>query len=159
MKIEKTINLSDHIDLRDIEIDVFIDSNDINAILEESMDIMGIKRELSNIFQYMTGIPDSCIEQFELKDREKVGKYFSEFLERFNRQDPIEVNKRYSRRGDMDPENKMYLLIQEDGDIIIDIPCKSLEFCTSGGRSPHTRKALRNLIDAIIKDNEEGNND
>lgn len=71
----------------------------------------------------------------------------------------------YERREDMSPDGKLTLIVQDDGDIIVGIVGRSMmnnkvlgtvEFCTvgsGGGRSPHTREALRNLIIAIQRDN------
>lgn len=79
--------------------------------------------------------------------------------------DDIRVNEFYERREDMSPDGKLSLIMQEDGDIIISIFGKgrmhdrdqyctvAVEFCTSGGRSHHTRMALRALMVAIEKDN------
>lgn len=73
----------------------------------------------------------------------------------------------YERNEDMSPDGKLRLIVQDDGDIIVamngrtmnDAPCiAQLEFCSvgsGGGRSPHTREALRNLIVAIQRDNQE----
>lgn len=81
----------------------------------------------------------------------------------------IERNERYERREDMSPDGKLGLIVQDDGDIIVYItratdeckrrggpPMAGVEFCTvgsGGGRSPHTRKALFELIGAIARDN------
>jgi hypothetical protein len=56
------------------------------------------------------------------------------------------------------------LLRQDDGDIIVAVypeedgliqPGGSVEFCTSGGRSPRTLEALRALMVAMEADNAE----
>lgn len=73
-----------------------------------------------------------------------------------------------SRLGDMHPNRGIALHQQSDGDVIISIfqdgmtvegHCgderASVEFCTSGGRSQRTRKALVALIEAIKLDNSE----
>lgn len=73
-----------------------------------------------------------------------------------------------TRRGDMSPETRLRVWQQEDGDYILEVvpeydekfpkPSVSVEFCTccgGGGNSPHTRKAITDLIDAIRKDNAE----
>jgi len=87
-----------------------------------------------------------------------------------------------SRIGDMDPQLAIALYRQPDGDVILSVGLagrmgvldfepadnspilsgregletrSSVEFCTSGGRSPHTHRALVALMDAIRKDNEE----
>ena len=73
-------------------------------------------------------------------------------------------SKSYSRHEDMSPDGELTLYMQRDGDIIIIIKKKDehshpkeldLEFCCSGGKSPHTRKALFALAAAIEKDNME----
>lgn len=76
-------------------------------------------------------------------------------------------NTLYERVEDMSPDGKLQLIVQEDGDIIVSVienhehrgfQWASVEFCTlgsGGGRSRHTREALRALIIAIQKDNEE----
>ena len=73
-----------------------------------------------------------------------------------------------TRRGDMSPEDRLRVFQQEDGDYILQIvpeyderhpkPSLSVEFCTccgGGGNSPHTRRAIAGLIEAIRKDNVE----
>ncbi len=67
------------------------------------------------------------------------------------------------RREDMSPEGKLQLTVQADGDIIVTCyqpdrngaydAVASVEFCTSGGRSPHVMRALRELWKAIGRDN------
>jgi len=69
-----------------------------------------------------------------------------------------------TRKEDMSPDGRLRVFLQADGDVILSIvPASdgrclnsSVEFCalTGGGRSPHTRKALLALMDAIRKDNE-----
>ena len=75
-----------------------------------------------------------------------------------------EVARRYE---DMSQLGQLALMMQEDGDVIISLHLTpgsrptmmpSMEFCTpgaGGGQSPHTRKALINLYEAIQKDNAE----
>lgn len=65
--------------------------------------------------------------------------------------------KRYE---DMSRNGFLKILRQEDGDIIIsvgssDMKTTSVEFCSSGGQSPKTLCALRNLLKAIEEDNED----
>lgn len=77
-----------------------------------------------------------------------------------------------SRIGDMHPNRRLKLWRQEDGDIIVTIEQKGclirsysfdgseevaaeVEFCTSGGNSPRTREALRQLMEAMELDNKE----
>jgi hypothetical protein len=76
-------------------------------------------------------------------------------------------NTVYERVEDMSPDGKLFLIQQEDGDIVVTIASKdsgdrfqtaTVEFClpgSGGGRSSHTLKALRQLILAIQQDNEE----
>lgn len=77
------------------------------------------------------------------------------------------------RSGDIHPDRALEVLIQNDGNVTIAISLKGViigdddlmensndrsafvEFCVSGGRSPHTLQALRDLVVAIEKDNEE----
>lgn len=68
------------------------------------------------------------------------------------------------RIEDMSPRGYLKLLQQDDGDIIVAVypeeggliqPGGSVEFCTSGGRSPRTHKALRALMVAMAADNAE----
>lgn len=70
--------------------------------------------------------------------------------------------KKVERNEDMSRLGRLRLLQQTDGDIIIAVqseengliqPGDSVEFCTSGGRSPHTLAALRNLMKAMELDN------
>lgn len=75
----------------------------------------------------------------------------------------IERNARYIRRDDMSPGDELQLVLQEDGDVCLTVfkegrGLVGIEFCTvgsGGGRSPHTLKALRELLLAIATDNEE----
>lgn len=77
-----------------------------------------------------------------------------------------------ARLGDMHPNRGLRLFRQEDGDIIVVIEqngCRvrgrsldgreevfaEVEFCTSGGRSPNTRRALAELMKAMELDNAE----
>lgn len=69
------------------------------------------------------------------------------------------------RLEDMSRVGRLKLLRQDDGDIIIVCqpqiegglisPGESVEFCASGGRSPNTRKALYELMQAMELDNEQ----
>ena len=72
------------------------------------------------------------------------------------------------RKGDMDPKNRLRIIRDAEGDIIVQIlqfgpqgsvASADVEFCTvprGGGRSPHTFDALLELIEAMDKDNEKG---
>jgi hypothetical protein len=72
------------------------------------------------------------------------------------------------RIGDMSPDDRLDVIIQPDGDVIISVSGYrrsrsefsqvEVEFCTigaGGGRSPHTRAALVALAKAIERDNKE----
>lgn len=70
------------------------------------------------------------------------------------------------RKEDMSPDGMLWLIRQEDGDIIVTIlpdsetdkPMASVEFCScgaGGGRSPKTLAALRALMIAMEEDNAE----
>ena len=78
----------------------------------------------------------------------------------------IKPNHSYARMGDMDCKAALVVHMQPDGDLVVWIGSphypssniREVEFCTisaGGGRSRHTREALKNLIEAIQKDNEE----
>lgn len=71
-----------------------------------------------------------------------------------------------SRIGDMHHSRELQVHEQSNGDIIVSIlqdkvviegtvlhECAVVEFCTNGGRSPHTQEALRQLKKAIKRDN------
>ncbi len=71
-----------------------------------------------------------------------------------------------TRAEDMSPDGRLRVWMQQDGDLIVEVvpesskqePSASVEFCTvgsGGGRSPHTRKALMELMEAIKRDNKE----
>jgi len=76
-----------------------------------------------------------------------------------------------SRKEDMSPDGKLVLIQQADGDIIVNVRTDesdsdyqgspfgvSVEFCATGcggGRSPHTLKSLKELMRAMVRDNEE----
>ena len=69
------------------------------------------------------------------------------------------------RFEDMSQRGRLQVLQQDDGDVIVTIiedmdsrsPCAglgaSVEFCTSGGKSPKTRAALVALMLAIAEEN------
>lgn len=71
--------------------------------------------------------------------------------------------ERVSRFEDMSPGGKITLHRQQDGDVIIEIVTDEferacIEFCTpmtGGGQSPHTHKALCQLMVAMEKDEQE----
>lgn len=74
----------------------------------------------------------------------------------------IEPNTPYDRKEDMSPVGFLRVIMQLDGDMIVAVVPdpheiamgnNSIEFCASGGRSPHTLKALRELAEAIDRDN------
>jgi len=78
----------------------------------------------------------------------------------------IKATRSYSRMGDMDCTAALVVHMQPDGDFVVWVGSpyypsadyREVEFCTipdGGGRSRHTREALKNLIEAIQKDNEE----
>jgi hypothetical protein len=71
-----------------------------------------------------------------------------------------------TRAEDMSTDGRLRIMQQDDGDmIVVIVPAsqerrrsESVEFCSvgcGGGRSPHTVKALRDLMTAMRKDNEE----
>lgn len=70
------------------------------------------------------------------------------------------------RKEDMSPNGRLCLTEQDDGDVVIIITnddgySVSVEFCTifgGGGGSPNTFNALKNLFDAMEKDNLENRN-
>lgn len=67
------------------------------------------------------------------------------------------------RFEDMSPRGRLRLLQQDDGDILICVisdpngpdegVSPSVEFCTSGGKSPKTLVALKALMLAMAEDN------
>ena len=70
------------------------------------------------------------------------------------------------RYEDMSPDGRLRLVRQPDGDVIVaiipplssDSPMVVVEFCSvgsGGGQSPNTLAALRDLMEAIRRDNEE----
>jgi len=83
------------------------------------------------------------------------------------------MSERVERFEDMSPRGRLVLHRQDDGDIIVSVmpddkQCDgkrllspfgvSAEFCTvgsGGGQSPHTRRALTALWEAIELDNKE----
>lgn len=85
-----------------------------------------------------------------------------------NRKFPENLPEMAERYEDMSPDGRLRLHLQEDGDVLVCIckpdvtlgesPYHFVEFCApgaGGGQSPHTRKALLDLMAAIQKDNEE----
>lgn len=74
-----------------------------------------------------------------------------------------------ARFGDMHPTRSIKLLKQRSGDVVMSITqdgvvvaengrfrsLAMVEFCVSGGRSPHTLQALYALMEAIERDNAE----
>ena len=84
------------------------------------------------------------------------------------KEEKMERNKRYIRKEDMSPDGTLTLFAGKLGDITLQVlgydgaseePLRAqVIFCTTsngGGRSPHTRKALMALAEAIEKDNKE----
>lgn len=75
----------------------------------------------------------------------------------------IPINTFVGRKEDMSSSGRLLLLLAEDGDICVKIVEPSghdagVEFClpgSGGGKSPRTLAALRNLMLAIMEDNEE----
>jgi len=78
----------------------------------------------------------------------------------------IKSNKLVTRLEDMSPTGRLNLMMQPDGDILIQIleddgygeigNIAAIEFCaigTGGGQSPRTLKALVNLMIAMKEDN------
>lgn len=69
------------------------------------------------------------------------------------------------RFEDMSVRGRLRVIQQDDGDMIVaiipdpieepDSPGLSVEFCTSGGKSPKVLLALRELMKAIIEQNRE----
>ena len=67
------------------------------------------------------------------------------------------------RFEDMRPRGRLRLLRQSDGDILVCVisdpngpdegVSTSVEFCTSGGKSPKTLQALAALMEAMAEDN------
>ena len=72
--------------------------------------------------------------------------------------------KKVTRPEDMSATGTLELIQQDDGDIIVAVhparedglrsPGESVEFCTSGGHSPSTWRALNELMVAMALDNE-----
>lgn len=63
------------------------------------------------------------------------------------------------RREDMSMRGRLRLIAQPDGDMCLaaiadDGTMAGIEFCNSGGRSPHTLQALRDLSHAMKRDND-----
>lgn len=68
------------------------------------------------------------------------------------------------RQEDMSPDGFLELIQQDDGDIIVSITeagdpdghrrFADVEFTLSGGHSHHTLEALRNLMDAMKRDDD-----
>jgi hypothetical protein len=72
------------------------------------------------------------------------------------------------RHEDMSPDGFLRLIVQDDGDIIVAVVpdpgerdrgrMPGVEFCvpgSGGGRSTHTLRALRALVEAMERDNAE----
>ena len=80
---------------------------------------------------------------------------------------PIDDPQGVARLSDMDPALALRVSRGADGDIHVFIAqprmplqdedgnLAAVEFCASGGQSPHTRKALLALAEAIERDNQE----
>lgn len=74
------------------------------------------------------------------------------------------MTDRAKRIGDMDPTTTLVVTQEMDGDMVLGIMGQddkdryfnhSIEFCTSGGRSPNTRAALVRLLEAMEEDNKQ----
>jgi len=59
--------------------------------------------------------------------------------------------------GDMGEEERLFLIVQADGDVVVGIQTPqqlySIEFCSSngGGRRPIIAKKLRELVSELVK--------
>jgi hypothetical protein len=75
----------------------------------------------------------------------------------------VSGSRNYKRYEDMSRDGFLQIYIQRDGDVLVIVRKEDdsrafgthVEFCTSGGKSPNTLKALYALAEAIKKDNEE----
>jgi len=76
--------------------------------------------------------------------------------------EPTKFIKKVSRKESMSPDGSLSLFVEEDGDIIVTctrgskdaFSTTSVEFTISGAYSKHTVKALKDLMVAMEKDNE-----
>lgn len=80
------------------------------------------------------------------------------------RRAPVRTAERFE---DMSPRGRLRVLQQADGDMIVQVVedpdsqgccaglSASVEFCTSGGKSPRTREALLALMLAMAQENAE----
>ncbi len=84
-----------------------------------------------------------------------------------NPMEGLKCREFYQRYEDMSPDGRLRILIEDDGDVIVevmtgcvtnnprDFKMAAAQFCTyaGGGRSPKTRLALLALARAIVEDN------
>jgi hypothetical protein len=84
---------------------------------------------------------------------------YKEHLKKEEQEKQIERDRQYIAFEDMSPRGRLSLTMQDDGDIIVHAIDENgrgvaVEFCTTmgGGKYPHTRNALQNVIEAMIKD-------
>lgn len=81
------------------------------------------------------------------------------------RQHNLQVNTPYTRKEDMSPTGTLSLLMERDGDIIVEVHGEDclerkmkraqIQFCTSGGRSPRVLRSLIGVMEAIEAENRE----
>lgn len=84
----------------------------------------------------------------------------------------MECRKIYCRREDMSPDGRLTLFMEDDGDVIVEVQqyydtwstnklenprIAQVQFCTlrGGGSSLRTRRALVNLVEAMVEDQKE----
>ncbi|MEM1113232.1 MAG: hypothetical protein AAGI11_15075 [Pseudomonadota bacterium] len=108
----------------------------------------------------------ATLERLDLSDGQRL-RYWSQFVELASRFAPLRVNEYVRRRDDMSATGLLTLCMDDDGDACIGISKEdcdngqhggsvTLEFCTfmaGGGKSPHTRRALIALMNAVRLDN------
>lgn len=92
-----------------------------------------------------------------------VGEQWLDYIQIKTIPDDIPANRMYERRGDMGQE-RLQIILQEDGDVCLTLHNAArdhtefqrvgIEFCTGsgGGRSPHTLRALQELVRAVARD-------
>jgi len=86
---------------------------------------------------------------------------YLEYLSTSSRSELAAQERMVERTEDMSRLGKIRLIQQKDGDITVAVyeewgglvsPGSEVKFCNSGGHSPNTLRALRDLMDAIEQD-------
>lgn len=118
-------------------------------------------------FWFKSELPKKLKESYESLDDEQQSiiyesrDFIYKLLNYYKEVVQFPSNSKVVRLEDMSKTGRLELFLQEDGDVCVVTHSPNdyfngIEFCTigmGGGKSPHTLKALKNLMVAMEKDN------